>query len=82
MRNWVRKALTARLPNRTTRRVVVVPPSDRLVYGVTFAIYALLGLVVLQIAHLIVLHSWNTEIFAAITLIIGTILGAFFGQRG
>jgi len=60
---------------------VEIAPSEKLVYGITFAIVSLIVLTALQIAHLIILQKWSTEIFAAVTLVIGTILGAFFGQR-
>jgi len=60
---------------------VEIPPSERLVYGVYFAAIALIGLVALEIAHMAFLGSWNSELFAAITLVVGTILGAFFGVK-
>jgi len=60
---------------------VEIPPSERLVYGVYFALAALIGLVALEMAHMALLGSWNSELFAAITLVIGTILGAFFGVK-
>jgi len=59
-----------------------VEPSDSLVYGLYFAITALISLTILEATYILVLHSFSTEIFASITLVIGTILGVFFGQRG
>jgi hypothetical protein len=47
-----------------------------------FAIVALISLAMLEATYILVLRSFSSEIFAAITLVIGTILGAFFGQRG
>ena len=84
MRRWIRRALTKTVsvkgPRGTTRKVEV-EPSETLVYGVTFATASLLALTSLQIAHLAVLGRWNSEIFAAITGLIGTIMGVFFGKQ-
>jgi len=49
---------------------------------VQFSIYLLLALVALEIAHLAVLHTWNSEIFSAITGIAGTIFGVLLERRG
>jgi len=79
MRNMIRKALTKSV--RIKKRDIEITPSDRLVYGVSFAIYALFGLVGLQTVHLIVLRSWNNEVFTVISGLIGTITGILIGQR-
>jgi len=80
MRRLIRKALTKR---RMIRAVEVEePPSEALVYGVTFAVAALGALTALQIAHMIFLGTWSSEVFAAITALIGTIIGVFFGKKG
>lgn len=82
----LRRALTKRVwvqvGSRRKRRQVEVEPSDRLVYGVYFAFIALVCLTVLEATYMFVLRGFSSEIFAAISLVIGTILGAFFGQRG
>ncbi|MGQ9565141.1 MAG: hypothetical protein ACUVT5_01150 [Candidatus Bathyarchaeales archaeon] len=62
-------------------KYTTVPPSERLITGIIFAIAALTGLIILEIAHLAFLKTWNSEIFAAITSIIGTILGVFITQK-
>ena len=72
---WVQAGVRKKLQR------IEVPPSEKLVLGVCFAIAALIGLVILEVAHMAYLGSWNSEIFAGITLVIGTILGAFFGAR-
>ena len=80
MRRLIRKALTKR---RMIRAVEVEEtPSEALVYGVTFAVAALGALTTLQIAHMIFLGTWSSEVFAAITALIGTIIGVFFGKKG
>ena len=62
-------------------KYVTVPPNERLVAGIIFAITALIGLISLEIAHLAFMKTWNSEIFATITSIIGTILGVFISQK-
>lgn len=76
MRDLLRKALTRK------RGRTVTKPSDRLILTVQFAIYLLLALVALEITHLIVLGSWNSEIFAAITGLTGTIFGVLLERKG
>jgi len=75
MRDYLRKALTKK------RGRTEIPPSQRLVLGIQFAIVALLCLTSLEIAHMVVVKVFSSEIFAAITLVVGTILGTFFGQK-
>ncbi len=75
MRDYIRKALTKK------RGRTEIPPSQRLVLGIQFAIVALLCLTSLEIAHMVVVRAFSSEIFAAITLVVGTILGTFFGQK-
>jgi hypothetical protein len=64
-----------------TKRIEV-PPSQTLVYGVIAATAILILLTVLEVAHMVFLGGFNTEIFATITLVVGTLLGTFFGQKG
>lgn len=71
-----RKALI-RKRGRTT-----IKPSDRLILTVQFSIYMLLALVTLEMAHIALLGSWNSEIFSAITGIAGSIFGVLFERRG
>ena len=75
MKGFIRRAFSRR------RGRVETAPSDSLVYGIYFAIASLIALTILEATFIIVLHNFNSEIFAAITLVIGTILGAFFGQK-
>ena len=65
---------------RKTKRVEI-PPSQTLIYGVIAATAILALLTVLEIAHMSFLGKFNTEIFATITLVVGTLLGTFFGQK-
>jgi len=60
---------------------VEVPPSERLVLGLYFASLALAVLSVLQLVHVVLLRSWNSELSAAITGDIMFVLGVLFGQK-
>jgi hypothetical protein len=51
------------------------------VYGVKFAIGMTVCLSAVEIAHMAFLHTWNSEVFAAITGLIGTITGVLIGQH-
>ena len=84
MTNFIKRALTRTVSVKGPRgqaKQVEVPPSQRLVLGVQFAIIAMLCLTVLEIVYILVVKTFSSEIFAAITLVVGTILGAFFAQR-
>ena len=87
IRKWIRKALTRKAIKPSSgraKRLIIedIPPSERLVWAVTFSIVALGCLTALQIAYLAVRGEWNSEVFAAITSLIGTIMGIFLGKRG
>lgn len=56
-------------------------PNEKLVLLVKFGIGMTLCLSGLEVAHLILLHTWSSEIFATISLLTGTILGIFVGQK-
>jgi hypothetical protein len=81
MRDFIKKALTRRIPVKGRRKQIELEPSSKLVYGMYFAIASLISLTILEAVHIVILHTFSSEIFAAITLVIGTILGAFFGQK-
>jgi hypothetical protein len=46
-----------------------------------FAINALVSSTALEIACMLVVGAFSSEIFAAISLVVGTILGSIFGQK-
>jgi len=84
MKNPVKKALTKTIAVKGSRgriQQVEVPPNQKLVYGMYFTVAALIGLTALEIAHMAFLRSWNSEIFAAITGLIGTITGILISQK-
>ena len=81
MRVWIKKALTRRIFVKGRRGQIELEPSEKLVYGMYFAMVALGGLVALEISHMAFLGSWNSEIFAAISGLIGTIVGVFITAK-
>jgi len=74
-RDFIRRALTRR------RVMTEVPPSERLVLAVYVTLASIAGLTALEIAHLAFLGSWNQEVFAAITGLIGTVIGTLIGAK-
>jgi hypothetical protein len=80
MTDWIKRALTRKTTDKTATQAEV-QPSDRLVLGVKFAIAFTFSLTALEIAHLALLGSWNSEVFAAITGLAGTITGILISQK-
>ena len=85
MTDWVKKALTRRITDKTALQEnaekVVVEPDERLVLGTKFAIAFTFCLSAIEIANLAIMHSWNSEVFAAITGLAGTITGILISQK-
>jgi len=84
MRSWIRRALTKKIARKGPKgkqQVIVIPPNEKLVLGVKFAIAMTACLSALEIAHMALLGKWNSEIFAAITGLSGTVIGVFVGQK-
>ncbi|MBC7131252.1 hypothetical protein H5T51_08620 [Candidatus Bathyarchaeota archaeon] len=80
MINPIKRALTRRVIRRTTRghiQVIEEPPSRSLLYTVYFSLGMVACLTILEATHLIMLKTWNTEIFTAISGLIGNITGVF-----
>jgi len=80
MRDPIRKALTRKLCFPSGE--VEVPPSEKLVYAVYFSIGLVFLLTLLEIAYMLVFHSWNGEIFTVISGLVGNITGIFLSQKG
>ena len=79
MADTIKRALTRRRVQRG--RMVSEEPNEKLVLGVKFAIAMTVCLSLLEVAHLAFMHEWNSEVFAAISGLSGTILGIFVGQK-
>lgn len=83
MADWVKRALTKKMhgAHRGKQQFIVVEPNEKLVYTVKFALGMTGFLSGVEVTHIIVLRSWNSEVFAAITGLIGTVTGVLIGQR-
>ena len=82
MTDWIKRALTRKTTDKTANsEAEEIPPSDRLVLGVKFAIALTFSLTALEIAHLALLRTWNSEVFATITGLTGTITGILIAQK-
>ena len=79
MNDWVKRALARKRVQRG--RVIIEEPNERLVLGVKFAIGMTACLSGLQVAHLVVLGSWSSEIFSTITGLVGTVSGVLIGSH-
>lgn len=94
LKYWIRKALTkkvtvsinyakARKRQKRARRIetIEIPPSQKLLYGVYFMIMFFLALTTIQIVHLIILGSFNNEIFHLMNTLVSVMVGVFFGAK-
>jgi len=83
MRNIIKQALARKITVKShgKTQLIEVPPSQKLLYGMYFALVALIALTILEAIHILVVKAFSSEIFSAISLIIGTILGALFSQK-
>ena len=79
MADPIKRALTRRRVQRG--RMVSEEPNEKLVLGVKFAIGMTVCLSVLEVAHMAFLGAWNSEVFAAISGLSGTVIGIFVGQK-
>jgi hypothetical protein len=79
MADPIKRALTRRRVQRG--KLVSEEPDQKLVLGVKFAIGMTACLSLLEVAHLAFMHTWNSEVFAAISGLSGTVLGIFVGQK-
>jgi len=80
----VKKALTKTVTVKGPRgriQEVEVPPNQKLVYGMIFAVAAPICLTILEATYILALSNFSSEIFADISLVVGTILGVIFGQK-
>ena len=76
---WVRRALARQRVQRG--RVVTEEPDEKLVIVVKFGLAMTLVFSGLELAHILLLGCWNSEIFAAISGLSGTVSGIFVGKR-
>ena len=84
MRDPIKQALTRKTIHKETggkRIVTETPPNPSLLLGVKFAITMTACLSLLEVAYMILLKTWNSEIFAAITGLMGTLSGILISQK-
>jgi hypothetical protein len=84
MKDYIKRALTKTIEIRTAQgntQQLEITPDKKLLYGMYFAVIALAMLATLETTYMIVFQTFNNEIFAAMMLVVGTILGAFYGQK-
>ena len=85
LKGKIRKAFTKTVLVQHGRRKKLIrveePPSERLVLFLQISIVAVICLSLIEALHIIVLRSFNWEVFAAITGLIGTITGVFASKR-
>jgi hypothetical protein len=84
MTGWIRRALTktvARKGPRGKQQTIIVEPNEKLVLLVKFAIGIALCLTGLEATYIVVLRSWSSEIFSAVTGLIGTVSGVLIASN-
>ena len=79
MADPIKRALTRKRVQRG--KLISEEPNEKLVLGVKFGIGMTICLSVLEVAHMAFMGTWNSEIFAAITGLSGTVMGIFVGQK-
>ena len=84
-RGLLRRALTRRrtVEMSPVRKVRIreEAPTDRFVLIIALMIIFFVGLVALEIVHIVLLDSWNEVVFNGIMLVVGTIVGAIWGRQ-
>jgi hypothetical protein len=83
MTDFVRRALRRKVYRRGPRgkqEIIFTEPDERVVLLVKFTIIMSLCLASLEVASLAFLHAWNSECFAALTGLVGTVLGVLMGH--
>ena len=75
----IRRALTYRRLEHG--RIMDEEPDETLVYLVKFGIAMTACLSTLEMGNMAFLHSWNPEIFSAITGLTGVLIGVFVGRK-
>ncbi len=79
MADQIKRALTRRRFQRG--HFIEEEPDETLVYIVKFGIGMTACLSALEIANMAFLHSWNSEVFSAITGLTGIVVGVFVGRK-
>ena len=86
---WFRGLLRRALTKRSTIDVSQVrkvrireeAPTDRFVLIIALMIIFFVGLIALEVVHMLLIGSWNEVVFNGIMLVVGTIVGAIWGRQ-
>ena len=84
MTDWVRRALMHKVVRgrvRSKQHVEMVEADERVVFAVKFGIGMTVCLSCLEVAHMVLLHAWNSEIFVGISSLITFVSGIIIGQK-
>ena len=79
MADRIKRALTRRRMQRG--HWIEEEPNQNLIIIVKCSLGMTACLTAVEIANLVLLHCWNSEVFAAITGLTGTVMGIFVGQK-
>jgi hypothetical protein len=85
VRRLIRKGLTVRratVDESKARRVRLLEeePGDRFVLIIWLMVLFFVGLIFLELVHMVWVGTWNDVIFNGIMLVVGTIVGAVWGK--
>ena len=61
-------------------RVQMEPAGERFVLIIGLMVLFFVGLVGLEVVHMVWMGSWNDAVFNGIMLVVGTIVGAVWGR--
>jgi len=68
-------------PGKAERvNIIEDAPGDRFVLIVWLMVLFFLGLIFLELVHMVWVGTWNDAIFNGIMLVVGTIVGAVWGK--
>ena len=79
MADRIKHALTRRSIQRG--HFIEEEPDETLVYTVKFGIAMSVCLAAIEVASIAFLHSWNSEVFSALTGLSGIVIGVFVGRK-
>ena len=85
VKRLIKKGLTVRkatVDESRARRVRLLEeePSDRFVLIIWLMVLFFVGLVFLEVVHMVWIGSWSDVIFNGVMLVVGTIVGAVWGK--
>ena len=61
---------------------VRVETDPKVRYGFYFSLISLISLCTVEVIHVVVLGRWNSEVWSAIQILLGVVVGVYFGTSG